>query len=215
MAIQYTPIGWVIDSTALSASNFNHMEEGIVNSVNAVNNILDGETTFSGLKRFDTSIIAPGFSAQDDTSEQRGISYEANYILKFNYGDEFLEAYFNLPDKPSGEYTLATLDDISSKLYVHIIYNVNDDSYIRIISKRSEEYIKQELEMGLQVGENGILSLTLSDEVHNTAYICYRIELDGGYNEIHGCESGDDMSQPSITLTGFSNLEYDYSIEPF
>ncbi len=112
MAIQYTPIGWIVDSTALSASNFNHMEEGIVNSVNAVNNILDGETTFSGLKTFDAAIRAPAFSAQGDVSEERGISYGANYILKFDYVDDFLEAYFDLPDKPSGEYTLATMNDL-------------------------------------------------------------------------------------------------------
>lgn len=146
MAIRYTPIGWVTDLTALSASNFNHMEEGIVNSVNAVNNILEGDITFLGRKTFESGIKSIEFSAQEGFSagEERGTSYGANYILKYNYGNSFLEAYFNLPDKPNGEYELTTKDYVDSK-----VQNLPSPVYVTTSEK------PEGLTYGLRIQNNG------------------------------------------------------------
>ena len=79
-----------------------------------------GNETIDGRKTFNEEILSlNGITAryEDDTKEY-GASYNPEYILTFTYPKEgssveFKESYFMLPDKSSGDWDLATTDDIS------------------------------------------------------------------------------------------------------
>ena len=79
-----------------------------------------GNETISGTKTFDDTIYSEyGFNAaHEDSTKEYGTEYSGEYIQTFIYGkgnnNEFKECYFMLPDKPSGDYYLATVDDIQS-----------------------------------------------------------------------------------------------------
>jgi hypothetical protein len=79
-----------------------------------------GDESIAGTKTFNDTIYSEyGFNAaHEDPTKEYGTEYSSEYIQTFIYGkgnnNEFKECYFMLPDKSSGEYYLATVDDIQT-----------------------------------------------------------------------------------------------------